>query len=77
MSKEEEKQEEVVELETVDLPVSLIALINLSNESLQRYQQKLFADIEVAAADSMKIMGLDPAVGWRLDLSQQKFVKYE
>ena len=61
--------------EVRDIPVVLDNLVNLSNKMLQEYQQKLFADIESSAADLMKVMGLKPEDGWRLDLVNRKFIK--
>jgi len=62
--------------EVRELPVAITKLIDLSNRMLSDYQQKLYADIELAAADMMQHMNINPEDGWRLDLSQRKFVRF-
>jgi len=67
--------DEVKPQEERDIPVVLSRLVDLSNRMLQDYQQKLYADIETSAVDLMKVLGLNPEDGWRLDLERKKFIK--
>lgn len=61
--------------ETRPLSRSMKSLIGFSNELLAQYQQKLYAEIELAAREEMESLELAAEDGWRIDLSAQVYLK--
>lgn len=60
---------------TVKIPLALQHLIEMTNKAIQEYQRELTEMVTAANEDTMKQLGLDPAEGWRLDLSTLAYVK--
>lgn len=61
----------------IPLPTAMRELINSNNMLLQNMQQELLQRVNVANAEMMQILGLNPKDGWRLDLDKMKYVKQD
>ena len=62
---------------TVPVPLALRHLIESNNQLLKQYQNDLTAKVMVANEEMMRMLGLDPNDGWRLDLDTFTYVKVE
>lgn len=62
---------------SIPVPMSMRELINSNNKLLELYQKELTAKVFSANEEMMQMMNLDPADGWRLDLSTMTYVKQE
>lgn len=62
---------------SIPVPMSMRELINSNNKLLELYQKELTAKVFSANEEMMQMMNLDPAEGWRLDLSTMTYVKQE
>lgn len=62
---------------TVPVPLALRHLIESNNQLLKTYQQELTAKVVVANEEMMRLLGLDPNDGWRLDVDTFTYVKVE
>ena len=61
----------------VPVPIALRQLIESNNQLLKQYQNDLTSKVMVANEEMMRLLGLDPADGWRLDLETFTYVKVE
>lgn len=61
----------------VPVPLALRHLIESNNQLLKSYQQELTAKVVVANEEMMRLLGLDPNDGWRLDVDTFTYVKVE
>ena len=62
---------------TVPVPLALRQLIESNNQLLKQYQNDLTSKVMVANEEMMRILGLDPNEGWRLDVDNFTYVKIE
>lgn len=62
---------------SVAVPLALQELIKVNNQLLQRYQDELTSKVYTANEEMMKILGLDPNDGWRVDISTMTYIKQE
>jgi len=62
---------------TVPVPLALRHLIESNNQLLKTYQQELTTKVVVANEEMMKLLGLDPNDGWKLDIDTFTYVKVE
>ena len=62
---------------TVPVPLALRQLIESNNQLLRQYQNDLTSKVMVANEEMMRLLGLDPTDGWRLDLETFTYVKVE
>jgi hypothetical protein len=62
---------------TVPAPLALRNLIESNNQLLKIYQSELTAKVAQANEEMMRMLGLDPNDGWRLDLDTFTYVKVE
>ena len=62
---------------TVPVPLALRQLIEINNQLLKQYQNDLTGKVMVANEEMMRILGLDPNEGWRLDVDNYTYVKIE
>lgn len=62
---------------TVPVPLALRHLIESNNQLLKTYQQELTSKVVVANEEMMRLLGLDPNDGWRLDVDTFTYVKVE
>jgi hypothetical protein len=62
---------------TVPVPLALRQLIESNNQLLKQYQNDLTGKVMVANEEMMRILGLDPNEGWRLDVDNFTYVKIE
>ena len=63
--------------QTVPVPLALRHLIESNNQLLENYRSELTAKVVVANEEMMRMMGLDPKDGWRLDIETFTYVKLE
>ena len=63
--------------QTVPAPIALRQLIESNNQLLRQYQNDLTAKVMAANEEMMRLLGLDPSEGWRLDLEAFTYVKVE
>jgi hypothetical protein len=61
----------------VPIPVTLRHLIESNNQLLKTYQTELTSKVIQANEEMMKLLGLNPNDGWRLDLDNLTYVKVE
>lgn len=61
----------------VPVPAALRHLIESNNQLLKLYQQELSAQVQVANVEMMRMLGLDPTDGWKLDMDTLTYVKVE
>ena len=61
----------------VPAPLALKHLIESNNQLLQKYQKELTDRVLVANEEMMRILGLDPNDGWKLDIDTFSYVKME
>lgn len=59
----------------VPVPLALRHLIESNNELLKQYQQELTKKVVLANEEMMRMLGLDPSDGWRLDMSTFTYIK--
>lgn len=62
---------------TIPVPIALRQLIESNNQLLRQYQNDLTSKVMVANEEMMRLLGLDPTDGWRLDLETFTYVKVE
>lgn len=65
------------EQKSIAVPMALKELINSNNILLQNYQRELTSKVLSANAEMMKMLGLNPDDGWRLDIQLMMYVKDE
>lgn len=63
--------------QVVPVPLALRHLIESNNQLLKQYQNDLTAKVMVANEEMMRMLGLNPTDGWRLDLETYTYVKVE
>jgi hypothetical protein len=61
----------------VPVPIALRQLIESNNQLLRQYQNDLTTKVMTANEEMMRLLGLDPTEGWRLDLETFTYVKVE
>ena len=61
----------------VAIPMALRHLIESNNQLLKNYQAELTSKVIQANEEMMRILGLDPNEGWRLDVDNYTYVKIE
>jgi len=62
---------------TVPVPLALRHLIESNNQLLENYRSELTSKVVVANEEMMRMIGLDPKDGWRLDIETFTYVKLE
>jgi hypothetical protein len=62
---------------TVPVPLALRHLIESNNQLLENYRNELTSKVVVANEEMMRMMGLDPKDGWRLDIETFTYIKLE
>lgn len=62
---------------TVPVPLALRHLIESNNQLLKVYQNDLTSKVLQANEEMMKLLGLNPTDGWRLDIDNLSYVKVE
>lgn len=62
---------------TVDVPLALQNLIKANNTLLKSYQSQLMQEIQEANMQMMRMLQIDPANGWRLDMENMMYVRIE
>lgn len=65
----------MTEEQQIPVPEVMRQLIQHQNDILNRTQQQLFNELGDANAELMKIMGLNPNEGWKLDISKLAYVR--
>lgn len=65
------------EIKSMPVPIALKELINSNNELLKQHQAELTAKVLRANEEMMRMLGLDPNEGWRLDIGTFTYVKTE
>lgn len=63
--------------EKIPAPMALRQLIESNNQLLRQYQNDLTARVMTANEEMMRLLGLDPNDGWRLDIETFTYVKVE
>lgn len=63
--------------QTVPIPLVLRSLIESNNQLLKNYHNELTSRVMVANEEMMRMLGLDPNDGWRLDMDSLTYVKLE
>ena len=63
--------------QTVPVPLALRNLIESNNQLLKSYQADLTSKVIHANEEMMRILGLDPSDGWRLDVEGGVYVKVD
>lgn len=61
----------------IPVPRALRHLINSNNQLLQQYQHELTQTVIQANEEMMRLLKLDPADGWKLDMETMSYVKTE
>lgn len=61
--------------QTVPIPLALRHLIESNNHLLEVYQQELTKKVIIANEEMMRILGLDPNDGWKLDVGTFTYTK--
>jgi hypothetical protein len=64
-------------MQTIPVPMALRQLIESNNQLLRQYQNELTSKVMTANEEMMRLLGLDPNEGWRLDLETFTYVKVE
>lgn len=62
---------------SIPIPLALKELILSNNELLKQYQQELTNKVLLANQEMMKMLGLNPNDGWKIDMSTFTYVKVE
>lgn len=62
---------------TVEVPLALQHLIKSNNTLLKSYQSQLMAEVQEANMQMMRMLQIDPANGWRLDMDNMVYVRVE
>lgn len=62
---------------TVPIPLALRHLIESNNQLLKTYHNELTSKVMIANEEMMRVLGLDPKEGWRLDIDTFTYVKLE
>lgn len=62
---------------TVEVPLALQNLIKANNTLLKTYQAQLMEEVQNANAQIMRMLQIDPANGWRLDMENMVYVRLE
>lgn len=62
---------------SIPAPTAIRELIISSNQLLQNYQQELSNRVVLANMEMMKMLGLEPQDGWKLDVSTMSYIKGE
>ena len=63
--------------QTVPVPLALRNLIESNNQLLKSYQADLTLKVINANEEMMRILGLDPSDGWRLDIEGGVYIKVD
>ncbi len=59
----------------IPVPIALKELILTNNMLLKQYQAELTSKVISANEEMMKILGITPADGWKLDVDTMSYVK--
>lgn len=62
---------------SIPVPIALKELIVTNNQLLESYQKELTNKVYSANEEMMRLLGLNPMDGWRLDLSTMTYIKQE
>lgn len=62
---------------SIPVPVALSELIRANNELLKLYQHELTSKVVTANVEMMRVLGLNPDEGWRLDMETLSYIKVE
>lgn len=65
------------EPKSIPIPLVLKELILSNNELLKQYQQELTSKVLLANEEMMRMLGLHPEDGWKIDMSTFTYVKTE
>lgn len=65
----------MVDVQSVPVPLALRHLIESNNQLLTTYQQELTQKVIVANDEMMRLLGLNPNDGWKLDIDTFTYVK--
>lgn len=65
------------EPKSMPIPLALKELILSNNELLKKYQQELTNKVLLANEEMMRMLGLNPLDGWKIDMSTFTYVKIE
>jgi hypothetical protein len=60
---------------TINVPLALQELILTSNELINQIKLQCEQKIESANAEMMQILQLNPAAGWKLDVSTMTYIR--
>jgi hypothetical protein len=60
---------------TVPVPAAVRELIISNNQLLRNYQQELSDRVIMANMEMMRMLGLDPQEGWKLDMEKMVYTK--
>jgi hypothetical protein len=67
----------MTEVKTVPVPLALRNLIESNNQLLKNYQTELTSKVLSANEEIMRMLGLNPNDGWKLDINTFTYVKVE
>lgn len=62
---------------SIPVPITLKELIASNNLLLSQYQKELTEKVITANLEMMRLLGLNPNDGWRLDMEQMVYIKQE
>lgn len=62
---------------SIPVPLALKELILSNNQLLKQYQQELTSKVLLANEEMMRMLGLRPEDGWKIDMSTFTYVKTE
>lgn len=62
---------------SIPIPLALKELILSNNELLKQYQQELTSKVLLANEEMMRMLGLHPEDGWKIDMGTFTYVKTE
>lgn len=65
------------ELKSIPVPLALKELILSNNELLKQYQYELTNKVLLANDEMMRVLGLNPEDGWKIDMNTFTYVKVE
>lgn len=61
--------------QSIPVPLAIKELILSNNLLLTKYQQELSTKVVTANTEMMRLLGLSPEDGWRLDMDRMMYVK--
>lgn len=65
------------EAKSIPIPLALKELILSNNELLKQYQYELTNKVLLANDEIMRMLGLSPEDGWKIDMNTFTYVKVE